>query len=97
MSAAEKAYEVRDPSVGLWVQVFGVCNAWAAVRAVLECGHYDPATFGEPRVFSVRYPNPEDWSYSSVRVVVPPPRFEVQIGPRDGNGPWSAAPKSRAT
>lgn len=53
-------------------------------------------TFGPPRVFRTRYPNPEGWSYNAVRVVVSPPRLEVQIGPRDGNGPWAPAPKPRA-
>lgn len=93
----EKPYEVCDPvSPGVWVRVFGVWNAWAAVREVLKDKIYDAATFGPARIFTVRFKNSDGYSYSSIRVVVPPQRFEVQIGPRDGKGPWKTAPSVRA-
>lgn len=84
----ETPYEVCDPATpGTWRSVFGVWNAWAAVREVLKDTQYDPRTFGPARVFQVRYGGPTG-SLTSVRVVVPAPRFEVQIG-----RPWKAAPR----
>lgn len=88
-------YEVLDPLVdGVWTPIAGVCNAFDAVRLFLQSKQYDPATFGRPRIFRVRFPNPEGWSYSSVRVMIPPPRFVVQCGPSDLRGPWKEGPKA---
>lgn len=51
-------------------------NAWSAVIRFLRVKKYDPATFGAPRVFLVRFDPAKP--PSEIRVCVPVPKFEVR-------------------